>query len=442
MRGNALGFTWKEGAKINKTGSNTWQAVITYQSANDGFRCQHCSDNSDFIGSYFQYRIYIDDRIDMIGGNMQVRIPISKSSSYFDDTPKYFAYPWFFSKEGNGTAVSIESPQTGRNFSIVIYRPPSFEENTFKTYPTVLVFDLSEEIYKAVATIMAAPTVEKGTIGEYILIGFGDYTSQDDRTNLLTQVPGPSHECINGTYDTQCDNCFPAGINYTEYIWYMTNKCGKQVETGGKGNETLDFLLDTVIPKVKNITNMRMLTDQPNLGIMGYSLGGLMACHAAWTRPNIFGFAACQSPSFWWPYNNDFSAGDFFFINVTLKDETLRNHRSGQRIYLDAGGKETYLPFTLTQAMLFAAQDMENTAYFEWDKNLWANVFSDDPHSFTYWAMRIWNPLKIFFPTYPSPSYNRDTHADCNISGSRRKHISFLVEIICILIALQMRVAG
>ena len=239
MRGNALGFMWKEGAKINKTGSNTWQAVITYQSANDGFRCHNCSDNSGFIGPYFQYRIYIDDRIDMIGGNMQVRIPISKSSSYFDDTPKYFAYPWFFSKEGNGTAVSIESPQTGRNFSIVIYRPPSFEENTFKTYPTVLVFDFSEEIYKAVATIMAAPTVEKGTIGEYILIGFGECTSQDDRTNLLTQVPGPSHECINGTYDTQCDNCFPAGINYTEYIWYMINKCGKQVETGGKGNKPL-----------------------------------------------------------------------------------------------------------------------------------------------------------------------------------------------------------
>ena len=144
MRGNALGLTWKQGVKLNKTGSDTWEMVIVYQSANDGVRCQYSSDNSSFTGTHFQYRIYIDDKIDMIGGNLQVRIPISKSSSYFDDTPKYFAHPWFFSKKGNGTAVSIESPQIGRNYTIVIYRPPSFGENTYKTYPTVVVFDLSE----------------------------------------------------------------------------------------------------------------------------------------------------------------------------------------------------------------------------------------------------------------------------------------------------------
>ena len=296
-------------------------------------------------------------------------------------------------------------------------------------------------MYKATANIIDALTVEEGTVGEYILIGFGDFTSREDRTNLLTQVTGPRYVCINGSLENQCDNCFPAELNFTEKTWYVEHKCGKRVEIGGKGNTTLDFLLDTVIPKVKNITNLRMLTDQPNLGIMGYSFGGLMACHAAWTRPNIFGFAACQSPSFWWPYTNDSSAAAFFFNNITLKDSSLRTNRPFQRLYLDAGSRETGLPFTLAQAMLAAAQDMQTTSGFEWNENLWVNIFPGDPHNFVVWAMRMWNPLRIFFPTYPVPSRNNDTHTECHISinGSNVKRIGSAGGIIYILMTILIR---
>jgi len=118
----------------------------------------------------------------------------------------------------------------------------------------------------------------------------------------------------------------------------MRDKCGKSIRTGGYGEKTLDFLLKTVLPKVNEITNNRVLTDQQNTGIMGYSLGGLMACHAAWTRPTAFGMAACQSPSLWWPLNNiTFYECKFEFLNVTLKDETLNRNRYPQKILLDAG---------------------------------------------------------------------------------------------------------
>jgi predicted alpha/beta superfamily hydrolase len=81
-----------------------------------------------------------------------------------------------------------------------------------------------------------------------------------------------------------------------------------------------------------------MLPGQKNTGIMGYSLGGLLTCHAAWTRHADFGMAGCQSPSLWWPFNNaTFLECEFDFINITLKDENLKRNRYMQKLLLDAG---------------------------------------------------------------------------------------------------------
>ena len=401
IRGEALGLTWKKGLKLNKTNTDTWQTTITYQSAEDGFRCQNCADKTSFSGAYVQYRIFIDDTTDMIGGNMQFELPISKSSSYFPDSPEFITYPWFFSKNGSVSAVPIESLEIGRNVSVVILRPPSFYENTFKRYPTILTFDFSEEVYSIFADLLNIPTVVTGTIGEYILIGFGDYVRATERNDLLTPVTGTEYACINGSFEDGCDHCLPAKLNASEYYDYM-NKCGRKTIGGGKGNDTLDFFIHTAIPKAKQLTNMRMLTDQPNLGVMGMSLGGLMACHAAWTRPTVFGFAACHSPSFWWPRNND-TNNEFFFNNVSMKEPSLRINRPFQKIYLDVGGLE---PDYMEHSMLSAAQDMSSTNAFVWDKNLWAFVFPDYPHTSLHWSKRIWTPLKIFFPTHPAPSFN------------------------------------
>ena len=35
-------------------------------------------------------------------------------------------------------------------------------------------------------------------------------------------------------------------------------------------------------------------------GIMGASLGGLVATYAAFRHPEVFGFCAAQSPAYWW----------------------------------------------------------------------------------------------------------------------------------------------
>ena len=294
IRGNALGFNWRTGQKLDKIGKDTWHTIVIYQATVDGYRCQNCTEDNHFHGGFFEYRIYVDDVTNMVGGNFQIKLPISKSSSYFETIPEFVAYPWFYSKKGNGDLVSVESPQLGRNFSIVIHKPPSFEENTYKTYPTAIVFDLSESVYNLTSHLFNMPIVEGETIGESVLIGFGDYLSIEDRIELLTQVSSPWYVCINGTTPDGCAGCVPAGINFTEYVWYMEHRCGQIVEMPGRGNATLDFLIDTVLPHLNRLTNMRMRSDQPNLGILGFSLGGLLACHAAWTRAE---FSALQAAS-------------------------------------------------------------------------------------------------------------------------------------------------
>ena len=366
----------------------------------------------------------------MIGGNLQLKLPISKSSSFFNDAPEYFAYPWFFSKKGSASVESIDSPQLDRSYNIVIYKPPSFEENPYKVYPTILVFDLNDQIYNSSANLINEPIVERGTIGEYIMIGFGNYISGQDRTDLLTQVTGPMDVCRNGTFADHCNGCLPdnALTNVTEFRLLMANTCGRKKQVGGKGNDTLDFLQDTVIPRAKNVTNMRMRTDQPHLGVIGMSLGGLMACHAAWTRPNVYGFAACQSPSFWWPIIGDMD-NEFFFNNVSMKDYNLRMNRPFQRIYLDVGGVEGHM---MTHGMLKAAQAMVGTGHFHWDRNIWTNVFPGMPHTIPDWLTRIWDPLRIFFPTVPSLK-GKLFYEYCTLTAmlsNIKKHInSFLVSI-------------
>ena len=410
MRGNSLGFNWQRGITLNKTGTDTWRTDVTYQSAIDGFRCQNCADNSSFTGEYFEYRIYRDDKVDMLGGNFQLKLPLSQTSSYFHDAPVFYAYPWFFTKEGKASVIPIASHQIGKNRSILLYTPPSFYENTYKTYPTIIAFDVEEEAYNMTAHLLNAPIVEKQTVAEYVMVGFGDYP-MDERTDLLTQVYSSGFKCKNGTVDNRCNGCMKIKYNNNTEFMVDSLRCGKLVRVGGRGNDTLDFLTQTALPKLQNITANRMLTDQPNLGIFGYSFGGLMACHAAWTRPHVFGFAACQSPAFWWPTPTNPSVTTFFFTNVSLQDSSLRTNRPYQRIYLDAGGSE--LQSLFIEPLIYVKQELESTDRFESDKNLWVDIYPGDTHNFPTWVSRIWNPLKILLPAQPAPRQSTSTETKC-----------------------------
>ena len=105
--------------------------------------------------------------------------------------------------------VSIDPPQLDRNYNIVIYKPPSFHENPYKIYSTIIVFSHLDQGYNSSAYLINAPIVEMGTVGVYIAIWFNDYMSGLDRMDLLTQVTGHMDVCRNRTYFDRCNGCLP-----------------------------------------------------------------------------------------------------------------------------------------------------------------------------------------------------------------------------------------
>jgi predicted alpha/beta superfamily hydrolase len=59
----------------------------------------------------------------------------------------------------------------------------------------------------------------------------------------------------------------------------------------------LDFLQEKVVPLMRQ---RYRLGGGGTASILGSSLGGILACYAAWRRPAMWPAAACMSSSFWW----------------------------------------------------------------------------------------------------------------------------------------------
>lgn len=402
IRGSGLGLDWKRGQIIAKTSADTWSITIKYKSSDDGFRCQNCT-NDKAIQHLLEYRIFVDDTSDMIGSNLAVKIPVSLTSTYFQQKQNVYVFPWFKIKTGTVTNFTVDSPEIGKTRQIGLYLPPSFMENSFKTYPRFFLLDGSPDMLFLFKPFMDNLIIDSGTSKEFIMIGFGDYTSEE-RFNFLTPTPGSFLNCKHGTFYDRCGNCLPENYTVAEYQRLMIEKCGKVDRYFGYGDNMLNFLLNTVTNKVQEITIGRSLTDQSNTGIIGYSLGGLMSCHAAWTRPNQFGMAACQSPSFWWPLNDTtYNDCNFDFFNVTLKNQTLLKDRNRQKILVDAGSEESHSPYRLTQSTVEAGLVMSKMPFFELDRNIWINIYPDAGHDFKQWSLRFWTALTTLIPPDGSP---------------------------------------
>jgi hypothetical protein len=109
---------------------------------------------------------------------------------------------------------------------------------------------------------------------------------------FLTPTPGIQYYCYNGDWSDNCAGCIPANVTGKEYMEYFRDGCGYPVEVGGQGDDYLNYMVNEVLPAIQLLTNDRLRISRDNLGIGGCSLGGLLACHAMWTRPNTFGMVS------------------------------------------------------------------------------------------------------------------------------------------------------
>jgi predicted alpha/beta superfamily hydrolase len=89
---------------------------------------------------------------------------------------------------------------------------------------------------------------------------------------------------------------------------------------GGRGDDYLDFIADTVRPLIERDFPVR--TGPESTGIGGSSMGGLISLYGYLRRPESFGFACAMSPSLW-------------FADRLIFEEVAALARPHGRIYLD-----------------------------------------------------------------------------------------------------------
>ena len=275
--------------------------------------------------------------VDMVGANFGMAVSMSKIESNFP-IREYVCYPYFFTRRGSVNNVNVTSSDSYIGTRLwAYYLPPSFSENSYKSYPTIFAFDLGGTAMSIFRVLVEQVIVSQAIAEEAVIIGSADYGQDDlERTTLLTPTVGVDYFCHNGDYPwvNRCDGCIPDDVVLydREMFEYMRDKCGYPVPIGGKGEAYLDYMTDRVLPAVNNLTSSRLLSGRSNLGIGGCSLGGLMACHALWTRAEKYETAACTSSAFWWPTMVNADNG-FDFLNITLKNTTFS--RLPQKVYID-----------------------------------------------------------------------------------------------------------
>ncbi len=244
----------------------------------------------------------------------------------------------------------------GETWLFDVLLPPSYAEQPTKRYPVVYVMDgqalwsTSEDPYGVWQLDTTLATLYDLEALEEILV-VGLHTSQD-RVNRLSPVPDLAHG-------------------------------------GGGGPKTLAALVGTLCPHIE--ATYRAKKGRNDRAIMGSSMGGLFAFYAAWTRPDVFGKAACLSSSFWW--------SNRWAIRWAQQKPVSR---SRPVLYLDSGAAIDPTDFDAhvrdgfhhTRSMFRALV----THGYEAGKNLHRLVFTGARHEAAAWAARVAIPLQLLFP--------------------------------------------
>ena len=133
----------------------------------------------------------------------------------------------------------------------------------------------------------------------------------------------------------------------------------------------LTFLTKEVRPFI--LRRYRVRVEASRTGIMGASLGGLIATYASFRYPRTFGLCAAQSPSYWW---ND----------EAMIDSISSNKKKGIKIYVDSGTIKDALGSSRKMASVLEAKGYQYR-YAEYPEG----------HNWVNWRARISHILKFFF---------------------------------------------
>ena len=249
----------------------------------------------------------------------------------------------------------------GRSATIDVLLPPSYAEQKNKRFPVLYVLD-GQSIWTHSTDPFGTWSLDGtlsllhdlGVIDEMIVVGIH---TADDRLALLSPVADPRYG-------------------------------------GGDGDAFLDLVVDGIRPEIDR--RFRTIAKRGSTAILGSSMGGLFAFHAAWKRPDIFGKAACLSSSFWW--------ADRWAVRLV---QSSKAPAQKPFFYLDTGASPNPTEedarlldgFHHTRSMLRALE----RSGFDVGSDVHRLVFPGERHNADAWASRVALPLQLLFPNVMQP---------------------------------------
>ncbi len=243
----------------------------------------------------------------------------------------------------------IRSSELGREVLFRVFLPPSYRESDARRYPVLYALDgqslFSEwRLEETLNELWAL-----GAAAEAIVVAVH---SDVDRLAMLSPTPDAEHG-------------------------------------GGDGPKTLAFLVETLKPYVD--TFFRTRRDREDTAILGSSMGGLFSFFGAWTRPDVFGKAACLSSSFWWDRRA-----------MVRAVEAGACPRPRPALYVDSGAAKdaTEQDANLRDGYhhTMALRKALVGHCYEPGRDLHVLAFPGHAHDAASWGARLGVPLQILFP--------------------------------------------
>jgi predicted alpha/beta superfamily hydrolase len=202
---------------------------------------------------------------------------------------------------GTVRTITLQSKVFPGERTLRIWLPPGYDTTGQRRYPVLYVFD-GQNAFDTCT----------GYQGH-------EWTLDEVATRLITSKAIPPIVIV------AIDNGGARRAN--EYLPYADpfNPTAGQME----GDRLAAFLSQDVMPAVA--TSFRVSGDPAEIGVGGFSYGGIATLHLALTNPQLFGKALIESPSL--------QVGNGQLLRDATDAATLPN-----RIYIGMGGEETAIP--------------------------------------------------------------------------------------------------
>ncbi len=221
-----------------------------------------------------------------------------------------------------------------------LYLPACYDEQPDARFPVMYMFDGHNVFFD-----------EDATYGQSW--GMADYMDKTDTPLIIAAV-----------------ECNPVGNNRLEEYCPFTCEDPNLGRIRGRGRATMEWFIRDFKPMID--ANLRTLPDRANTLIAGSSMGGLMSLYAATAFNDVFGRAACLSPSLWLAP----AKARRFIRQAEISPDTL--------IYMDYGGEEM-----ANHASNLSALTTCSSALLQKGVDLAFRIVPGGTHSEASWARQI-----------------------------------------------------